>query len=382
MGTVVYNPSRSTVKEAEVKVQLSLASKERNQEPQRITFRSTSPIVHSSSLQSTKIDQSLHECLRKVDSNNAYAINAQVNAKLIGGQPKEYTYAISAGLGQNQLQHKWNLHFENDQSAQLLKNLCINGQMSYPTSENSNAHFKYNNKIEFGQTCSQYYVNVEGNSQVSSYQREFSYNSHESKKCVELTQHCESLRERVDSEHSEETKIHLEKEHAVAVEKKLKYCSKKSIQSRAVDQTQFTITTSQGLPRPVIQLAKTLNTAAKAVLFQYLNEVTEPTIQQNKVQVRLNFDQRLNTITLKVQSPQDNVVFRNIRVPASLKNVLPLVAGQNPVDRHTRLSMEKPSTPSVLLDKDMFRLLTRRPTASKLMDSSMLPSTRVKPRLN
>merc|ERR1712243_476346 len=146
----------------------------------------------------------------------------------------------------------------------------------------------YNNKIEFGQTCRQYYVNVEGN-------------SHESKKCVELTQHCESLRERINSEHSEETKIHLEKEHAVAVEKKLKYCSKKSIQSRAVDQTQFTITTSQDLPRPVIQLAKTLNTAAKAVLFQYLNEVTEPTIQQNKVQVRLNFDQRLNTITLKVQ---------------------------------------------------------------------------------
>merc|ERR1719300_2009889 len=51
---------------------------------------------------------------------------------------KEYTYSISAGLGQNQLQHKWNLHFENDESAYLLKNLCINGQMSYPTSDNSN----------------------------------------------------------------------------------------------------------------------------------------------------------------------------------------------------------------------------------------------------
>merc|ERR1712112_397470 len=90
---------------------------------------------------------------------------------------------------------------------------------------------------------------------------------------------------------------------------------------------------SQDLPRPVYQWAKTLNTATKAVLFQYLNEVTEPSIQQNKVHVRLNFDQRLNTITLKVQSPQDNVVFRNIRVPASLQNVLPLVAGQNPVEQ-------------------------------------------------
>merc|ERR1712135_156924 len=232
--TVVYNPSRSTTKEAEMKVHLSLASKESNEEPRKITFRRQTPIVQSSYLQSTKIDKSLHECIRKVDSNNAYAINAQVNAKLIGGQQKEYTYSISAGLGQNQLQHKWNLHFENDES----------------------------------------------------------------------------------------------------VEMKLKYCSKKSLQSRAIDQTQITITTSQELPSPVYQWAKTLNTATKAVLFQYLNEVTEPTIQQNKVQVRLNFDQRLNTITLKVQSPQDNVVFRNIRVPASMQNVLPLVAGQNPIE-HT-----------------------------------------------
>merc|ERR1712135_164424 len=161
--TVVYNPSRSTTKEAEMKVQLSLASKESNEEPRKITFRRQTPIVQSSYLQSTKIDKSLHECIRKVDSNNAYAINAQVNAKLIGGQQKEYTYSISAGLGQNQLQHKWNLHFENDESAYLLKNLCINGQMSYPTSENSNAQFQYKNKIEFGQSCNQYYVNVEGN---------------------------------------------------------------------------------------------------------------------------------------------------------------------------------------------------------------------------
>merc|ERR1719342_1369473 len=106
---------------------------------------------------------------------------------------KRSTYSISAGLGQNQLQHKWNLHFENDESAYLLKNLCINGQMSYPTSENSNAQFQYKNKIEFGQSCNQYYVNVEGNSQVSSSQREFSYNSLESKKCVALTHDCESL---------------------------------------------------------------------------------------------------------------------------------------------------------------------------------------------
>merc|ERR1712136_366601 len=70
-------------KEAEMKVQLSLASKESNEEPRKITFRRQTPIVQSSYLQSTKIDKSLHECIRKVDSNNAYAINARSMPSLL-----------------------------------------------------------------------------------------------------------------------------------------------------------------------------------------------------------------------------------------------------------------------------------------------------------
>merc|ERR1712029_1290915 len=207
--------------------------------------------------------------------------------------------AITAGAGQNKLQHKWNLHFENEESSSMMK-LCVNGQMSYPTNYNSNAQFKYNNHISFGQTCDQYYVNVEGISQVSSKVMEFSSYSEASKKCQEATEEDLRLRELIKYEHNEITKSSLEKEHSECVEKKLKFCSKKLEQSRALDQTDITITTSQTLPKPVYNWAKKINTAAKAVLFQYLTEVSEPSQQQNRINVRLNFDQKIKTVNVQV----------------------------------------------------------------------------------
>merc|ERR1719462_717709 len=123
--------------------------------------------------------------------------------------------------------------------------------MSYPTNYNSNAQFKYNNHISFGQTCDQYYVNVEGNSQVSSKVMEFSSYSEESKKCQEATEEDLRLRDLIKYEHNEITKSSLEKEHSKCVAKKLE-------QSRALDQTDITITTSQTLPKSIYNWARTL----------------------------------------------------------------------------------------------------------------------------
>merc|ERR1719381_116001 len=342
--TLFYNPSRSTTKAAEMSVQMTLASKHRDQEPRKFIIHSNQQtnIVKSQFLQqSSNTDMRLHDCLRKVDSLTGYALNAQINAKLIGGQEKRYTYSITAGAGQNKLQHKWNLHFENEESSSMMK-LCVNGQMSYPTNYNSNAQFKYNNHISFGQTCDQYYVNIKGNSQVSSKIMEFSSYSEESKKCQEATEEDLRLRELIKYEHNEITKSSLEKEHSKCVEKKLKYCTKKLEQSRALDQTDITITTSQTLPKSIYNWARTLNTAAKAVLYQYLTEVSEPSQQQNRINVRLNFDPKIKTVNVQVQSPRENAVFRNIRLPRSLQNVLPLIAGQNPVETTFKAVYGKP----------------------------------------
>merc|ERR1711973_496554 len=84
------------------------------------------------------------------------------------------------------------------------------------------------------------------------------------------------------------------------------------------------------------------NTAAKAVLYQYLTEVSEPSQQQNRINVRLNFDPKIKTVNVQVQSPRENAVFRNIRLPRSLQNVLPLIAGQNPVETTFKAVYGKP----------------------------------------
>merc|ERR1712112_613545 len=171
---------------------------------------------------------------------------------------------------------------------------------------------------------------------------EFSSYSEESKKCQEATMEDMKLRDLIKHEHNEITKSSLEKEHSKCVEKKLKYCTKMLEQSRALDQTDITITTSQTLPKPVYKWARMLNTAAKAILYQYLAEVSEPNQQQNRINVRLNFDPRIKTVNVQVQSPRDNVVFRNIRLPQTLQNALPLIAGQNPAETTFKAVWGKP----------------------------------------
>merc|ERR1712126_654616 len=191
--TVSHNPSQSSTKGAEMTIQLIIASKSQNEESKKLTIRADRSMSSQSLQQSSRSDQKLEDCLRKMDSKKAYAFNAHVTAQLTGGQSKTYTYSITAGAGQNTLEHKWNLHLENDDQ-HTLKKVCVDGQMQYPSSE---AEFKYNNKVGFGQTCDQYYINVEGNSQVSYRQRSFASESDESRKCQRATEQEKRLRNQI-----------------------------------------------------------------------------------------------------------------------------------------------------------------------------------------
>merc|ERR1712126_5945 len=122
------------------------------------------------------------------------------------------------------------------------------------------------------------------------------------------------------------------RDHSEAAEKKLRFCNKQSEQSRTIDETQFTITYSQDLPMNVYNYAKGANGVMKAALFQYISEISQPS-QNNKIQINLNFNPKINTVDVMVQSPQENVVLRNIRVPQQLKEICPFVAGQTPVEQ-------------------------------------------------
>ena len=195
--TLVHNPSKSSVNGAEMTVQFSLAKKMENEEAKKVSLRvSHETSVETSRLrpESSRSDLRMDDCLRKLDTKVGYALNAFINAKLTGGQEKAYTYSVTAAGGKNELTHKWNVHWENEQEHSYLKNLCVNGHMQYPTSYNSDTKFEYANKIAFGQTCDEYYFNIMGNTYVSDKQQKYSFSSEEAKKCLKHTQEEETYR--------------------------------------------------------------------------------------------------------------------------------------------------------------------------------------------
>merc|ERR1719154_918959 len=149
--------------------------------------------------------------------------------------------------------------------------------MQYPSSWTSDAKFMYSNKVAFGQTCDQHFINIEGQSQVSEEQKRYSQISEESILCQSHSVSEEKYRlELSNCRDSEmERKQFLEKKHSETVQKKLESCEKKRMQSVSLDQTVFTVTYSQSLPKQVLETTKVLNTMTKAVLFPYIFQLTE-----------------------------------------------------------------------------------------------------------
>merc|ERR1712025_1249607 len=251
-----------------------------------------------------------------------------------GGEEKTYTYSVTAAAGRNEMTHKWNVHWENEQEQSYMKNLCINGHMQYPTSYSSDTKFEYANKVAFGQTCDEYYFNIEGNTFVSHKQQEYSFNSEEAKKCLKHTQEEERYRHELNNcrEHEIEKKTRLEKKHSISALKKFESCERKMDQSSALDQTDITVTYSRTLPAEVYSHTKTLNTLVKVALFPYVYQVSEPS-QTSQTLINLKFDQKTNTVSMELESPIDTVYFKNVRLPAEMREIIPLVARKSPVEQ-------------------------------------------------
>ena len=99
-----------------------------------------------------------------------------------------------------------------------------------------------------------------------------------------------------------------------------------------MDYTQFDITYSSQMPEYVYTAAKTANIGLKAALYQYISYIKEQS-SQNKINVKLNFNEEQNSLTMTVASPEDTVQYRNIRLPSQLNGVVPFVAGMNPAEQ-------------------------------------------------
>ena len=107
---------------------LSLSSKVKGQETQKIKLTSSSPD------QSLQAQTKLESSMAKLNSKYGYAFNALINCKLTGAETQTYTYSLTAGAGTDEMEHKWDMdfHLQNQN-----KKVCMGGQMKYPTTPSS-----------------------------------------------------------------------------------------------------------------------------------------------------------------------------------------------------------------------------------------------------
>jgi len=324
----ILNPEKSVTKAAEMKIKVSLASKKKSDERQGSVFMMQSANLQTNSPQ----ELSLKECINNLKSEQSIATNIFLTAKLIGSNPMTYTYSVTLGHGTSNLDQKWNLHMETDAGHLAFRKICINGAMKAPIIPNSDVKFKYFNHIGFGQTCDEYFVNIDGTSSVGEKQKQYSRSSVDAKKCDKMTIESQIMLQQIRALDQGLSKKSLQKKYAKIVDQQLQVCETKNDQKHALDETVIDITTSDVLPDFVKEYGRLVNSGLKIFLFEYIAQL--PVYKQSKkIQVKLNFNQKLNTMTMLVQSPVDVMLYKNIRLPMYLHGVLPLIATKNPLEQ-------------------------------------------------
>merc|ERR1711977_496017 len=103
----------------------------------------------------------------------------------------------------------------------------------------------------------------------------------------------------------------------------------------------------------------------KGLLVEYVNKL--PNIHNRDmhgVKMIIEFDQRLQALNLKITSPLDTTVFKNIRLPAWIRQILPLHHSTNLVEQVYRAVLGERLYGKCILELDTCTPSTRRPTTT------------------
>merc|ERR1712025_575467 len=339
--SLILNPARSVTKEAEVIVMVNIAEKKMGEEAHLIKING--PRIEKIALSSsTTQGRKLQESIKKVDSESAHAVNIWLTAKLIGGNPQVYEYSVTGGKGATNMEHKWNLHMETVAGAAPMvetangempvKMMCVEGRMTYPSVPSTGIKWKHH--IGFGESCEEFAIRAEGSTAVSDKQKQYSKISPEAKLCDKMTIEAQKLRNQLKYMTGAPQKSKHQHKFAQIMAEQVRACSIKENQAFALDQAVIEVTTSETLPTFVYTFGKLADSGLKAVLFPYIAVLPGmPVVPANKVVFKLNFNQKLNTVSMHVQSPRDTVVFKNIRLPVEAKHIFPLIAKKSPIEQ-------------------------------------------------
>merc|ERR1712121_615459 len=321
MYTVVHNPTVSTTKALEFEVKLAAATKIRN-----------SPLIkHIAANSPMKLEheEMLDNSIAKIiGAENILATNAVVIVKLLGGAPKTFEFTKTMAVGLKDMELKGN--FQLVEKLMTPRMVCIFGAMKVPTEIQAIRKFKFQNKIGFGSTCEQHEITMNGFTVTSQRQIEFSRRSEAARECPRISREASELDMHIRSLPEGCERAKMVRSYGQLVLKRDSMCGLKKRQETALDQIEIEVTATPNLPVEVYTVGRYLDSILKGLLVEYINQLPNFRIRDmHGVKVVIEFDQRLEALNLKITSPMDTTVYRNIRLPFWLRQIFPLHHSMN-----------------------------------------------------
>jgi len=317
---IIYHPTRSATKEIEAEVGLAAV------------YKKHSYVVEYKPEQLGVI--SPKQVLEKLNVESGVAVSSELKVILKGSSPKKYTFTLIGGHGFTGMVQKWKLHLENTEKTKI----CIDGKLSMPSVSLRNVHelesqdikMSLKNVIGFGRTCEEYSVKIDGSSSVSYKQKQIAMRSISSRKCEEVTGKVEELKEKLRTITRETPEFtHIERELLRVTEEKIEFCRQHLNELSTLDSVKLNIEYTN-IPEYVRKYFKVVDVAVKTVLLPYMTEV-ESREAHNEIIVDLKFVPYLNAFNMVLTTEEGTVKYHSIRLPTYVKNIIPLIAAEEPI---------------------------------------------------
>merc|ERR1712121_461612 len=324
--------------------------------------RNTPLVKHISAHSPTKLEQEqmLDNSIAKlISADNILATNAEVIVKLLGSAPKTLEFSPTIALGIKDLELKWNIELVEKKITPRM--LCIFGSLELPTEIQTIRKFKFQNKIGFGSTCEQHEITMNGFAVTSQRQIEFSRRSEAARECPRIAREASELDMHIRSLPQGSERAQMERSYGQLVLKRESMCGLKKRQETALEQIEIEITATPNLPVEVYTVGRYLDSILKGLLVEYINQLPNFRIRDmHGVKMVIEFDQRLEALNLKITSPMDTTVYRNIRLPFWLRQIFPLHHSTNLDEQVYRALFGERLYGKCILDQDHVHTFDKR----------------------
>nr|AGT28481.1 vitellogenin 2 [Pseudodiaptomus annandalei] len=340
--TLVLDPSTSSTKDVDIELSLAAGAKYKSDKKQvqlqvvqgsqdQKQIKVHLAPIDSSSQQNIKLEK----VLEKLQTETGYAFHSDVKVELKGSEQKSFHYTVSAGNGRNSLEQRWNVAIKNERNPSSQYNLCMEGKLHMPNMpyrsleiKSQDSQFQFYNKAEFGSNCQENEITVSGTNSMSQKAIQMAAESPEGRKCREARKSVEKLSQAIKQARQEKRWREVERlgeEERRSVRKEKLYCKKHRQLVSHLDHLKLEIDYKLNSQKAESKVHYVKN-MIEAALFPYLSTVIRQNNQQNKIQVEASYQTSSRTYNMKVMTPERDITYTHVRLPAVLKPLFPLNA--------------------------------------------------------